>query len=140
MTFALHPKLAADCSIVGDLSACRLLLMNDARFPWCILVPRVAEVRELHALSAELQAQVFADIMLVSAGLETLTGALKMNVAALGNQVPQLHIHVIARQQNDAAWPGPVWGVGNAEPYAGPALNARLTALRTRFENQLART
>ena len=133
MEFELHPKLAADCIPVCELPVSTLLLMNDARYPWCILVPRVAGVRELHALAPAQGNQVWTEVMRVAAGLEALTQALKMNVAALGNQVPQLHIHVIARNASDAAWPGPVWGVGQATPYAGHAREALISRLRERF-------
>lgn len=131
--FELHPRLAADTLPVCELGASSLLLMNDARYAWCVLVPRVHDVRELHALPEDVRNQVFAETMRVAAGLETLTGALKMNVAALGNMVPQLHVHVIARHANDAAWPGPVWGVGQAQPYAQAALAEQLARLRARF-------
>jgi diadenosine tetraphosphate (Ap4A) HIT family hydrolase len=133
MAFELHPRLAADTVPVCELAASSLLLMNDARYPWCVVVPRVPDVRELHALPDGVRETVFAEVMRVAAGLEALTGATKMNVAALGNMVPQLHVHVIARNADDAAWPGPVWGVGQAEPYAAAALDDLLQRLRSRF-------
>ena len=134
MDFELHPKLAADCFHVCDLPVCTLLLMNDARYPWCILVPRAPGARELHALAPALGHQVWTEVMQVAAALEALTRALKMNVAALGNQVAQLHVHVIARNATDAAWPGPVWGVGQPTPYTSDAREAALRELRDRFE------
>ena len=133
MEFELHPKLAADCFPVCELPVSTLLLMNDARYPWCVLVPRVPGARELHALPPAQGNQVWTEVMRVSAGLEALTQALKMNVAALGNQVPQLHVHVIARNAADEAWPGPVWGVGQPMPYSDSAREALLSRLRERF-------
>ena len=118
MAFSLHPKLAEDSLPVAELTFCDLLLMNDRRFPWCILVPRIENLRELHAVPADRQAVLYEEIGATSRALERVAGAEKINVAALGNIVAQLHIHVIARFSNDAAWPAPVWGIGRAEPYA----------------------
>ena len=116
-TFSLHAKLAADTISIGDLQSSRLLLMNDARYAWLILVPRCDQVMDLDQLTDDDRTAVWKDIMQVSAALRALTNPFKLNIAALGNQVPQLHIHIVARNQGDAAWPGPVWGVGDAEPY-----------------------
>lgn len=115
--FALHPQLAADCLAAGDLPLCRLLLMNNAGAPWLILVPRRASLRELHDLADADYAQACEEIRHVSRVLQRLTQADKMNVAALGNQVLQLHVHIIARKRSDAAWPQPVWGNLPARPY-----------------------
>ena len=117
MAFTLHPRLDADTLPVTDLDVCRVLMMNDARYPWLILVPRIDGARELHALAAAEQSVIWQEVARTTALLETITRAEKMNVAMLGNMVPQLHIHIIARYAADAAWPGPVWGVGAAEPY-----------------------
>lgn len=119
MSFELHDRLAADTFLVTDLTLCRVLLMNDRRFPWLILVPRRAGLRDFDDVAGAEKADFHAEIDLASAVLREVSGAEKMNVAALGNMVPQLHVHVIARFAADAAWPGPVWGVGQAEPY-GP--------------------
>lgn len=118
--FDLHPRLAADTRFVGDLPVCRVLLMNDRRFPWVVLVPRRAGLRELHDLAPAVRQSVLAEVLDLSAAMQAEFRAEKTNVAALGNQVPQLHIHLIMRYSDDAAWPGPVWGVGTAQPY-GPA-------------------
>ncbi len=126
--FTLHPRLAADCFDLGALSLCQLLLMNDERFPWCILVPRLPNLRDLHDVPRQHRETLFDEIERVSDALMRIGNATKMNVAALGNVVPQLHIHVIARTATDAAWPGPVWGVGTAAPYADAA--PRTQALR----------
>ena len=119
--FILHSKLAADTFEVLSLKVSQLLLMNDARYPWLILVPEVSDMRDLHNLSAKQYHSVTQEIAQVSKVLESVTQAHKMNVGALGNMVPQLHIHIIARQTNDAAWPAPVWGVGEAQPYSQDA-------------------
>ena len=119
--FILHSKLAADTFEVLSLKVSQLLLMNDARYPWLILVPQVSDMRDLHNLSAKQYHSVTQEIARVSKLLESVTRAHKMNVGALGNMVPQLHIHIVARQANDAAWPAPVWGVGEAQPYSQDA-------------------
>ena len=119
--FILHSKLAADTFEVLSLKVSQLLLMNDARYPWLILVPEVSDMRDLHNLSAKQYHSVTQEIAQVSKVLESVTQAHKMNVGALGNMAPQLHIHIIARQTNDAAWPAPVWGVGEAQPYSQDA-------------------
>lgn len=115
--FTLHPRLAADSLPIGDLGLCRVLLMNDARFPWLILVPRRAEMREICDLAADDQATLWTEIDAASRVLKRLIDPHKLNVAAIGNMVPQLHIHIVARFEDDAAWPAPVWGHGAREPY-----------------------
>ncbi|MCZ6511581.1 MAG: HIT family protein, partial [Alphaproteobacteria bacterium] len=109
--FDLHPQLAADTVEVARWACSRVLLINDATYPWLILVPQRPGLRELHDLSADDLAQVTAEIVGASEAMERLFRPDKMNVAALGNQVSQLHIHVIARFEDDPAWPKPVWGV-----------------------------
>ena len=117
MTFSLHPKLAEDSLPIVALALCDVRLMNDRRFPWCIVVPRLENLRELHDVPDAQQAGLFAEIVATSRALERVAGAEKIKVAALGNIVAQLHVHVIARFSHDAAWPAPVWGFGSAEPY-----------------------
>jgi len=117
-TFMLHPRLEADTVFVTDWALSRVLLMNDARYPWLILVPRRAGIAELHDLDHVERLVLMEEIAKASAGLKSLTAAAKINVGALGNLVPQLHVHVVARNPGDAAWPGPVWGQGSAIPYA----------------------
>ena len=111
-SFALHPRLAADTVALGDWPLCRLLLMNDARFPWLILVPARPDLREIHDLPPADRATLIEEIARASAQMQQAFKADKMNVAALGNQVPQLHIHIIARFASDSAWPNPIWGQG----------------------------
>lgn len=132
--FLLHPRLSADTIPVADLPLCRLLLMNDSRFPWVILTPRRENIREIFELPAEDRAALMDEIAAVSQTLQSLTAADKMNVAALGNIVPQLHIHIIARFAGDCAWPNPVWGSGTAQPYGEtPPLAAGLSAALTKI-------
>jgi uncharacterized protein (DUF427 family)/diadenosine tetraphosphate (Ap4A) HIT family hydrolase len=129
VAFELHPRLADDGVKVGNFALCALLLNNDARFPWCILVPRIEGLRDFHEVPAARRGDLFAEIERVSVALAEIGHADKMNVAALGNMVPQLHIHVIARRTDDAAWPAPVWSVPGAQPYADPqSLVAQLRA------------
>lgn len=131
MSFVLHPQLAADCHIVGDAPLSRLLLMDDAQYPWCILVPRRAGVREIHELAAADRGQLLEESVTLGETLMNLCGGDKLNVAALGNAVPQLHIHHIVRRHADPAWPGPVWGRHPPRPYDPAAkddLIARLWA------------
>lgn len=115
--FALHAQLAADTLVVGDFPLCRLLLMNDAQYPWCILVPRIAGAKELHRLDDADQLQLLRESTALSRAMEAVFAPHKMNVAALGNVVPQLHTHHIARYRGDPAWPAPVWGKHPAQAY-----------------------
>ena len=114
--FTLHPRLAADTIALGDWPLCRLLLMNDGRFPWVILVPARPELRDIHDLPSAERPILVEEIARASALMQQAFKADKMNVAALGNQVPQLHVHVIARFASDPAWPNPVWGQGSPRP------------------------
>lgn len=116
--FQLHPQLAKDTKPVADLGLCQLLLMDDSRFPWLIAVPKRPMVTEIHDLSPLDQTMLTFEISQISEMLKAVTGCHKINVAALGNMVPQLHVHIIARNTDDAAWPGPVWGKGDAEHYS----------------------
>ncbi len=116
--FELHPQLEKDCLILGDFPLCRLLLSKDANYPWCILVPRVHNIREIYQLGEEDQIQFISESSYLSKKLNVIYKADKMNVAALGNMVPQLHIHHIVRYKTDPAWPGPVWGVKPAGTYS----------------------
>lgn len=109
MSFSLHPQLAADTFEIGDLPHCRVLLMNAANFPWIILVPRKENMRELFDLGND-YAAVMEEVNNAAKKFAAHTGADKINIAALGNMVAQLHIHIIARFKADAAWPSPVWG------------------------------
>jgi len=115
--FELHPRLAQDTFLVGDFPLCHLLLMNDTNYPWFILVPRRTEIREIFELENRDQQQLLKESSLLAKVLNQLFQADKLNIAALGNMVPQLHIHHIVRYQTDQAWPNPVWGLFPTQPY-----------------------
>ncbi|WP_136066309.1 HIT domain-containing protein [Modicisalibacter radicis] len=120
--FSLHERLIADTHVIADLALCRALLMNDARFAWLILVPRRAGVVEVGDLDDPDQARLWQEATQLGGALKAALDGDKLNLATLGNQVPQLHMHVIVRYRDDAAWPGPVWGVGTPEPYQARAV------------------
>ncbi|MFH1803957.1 MAG: HIT family protein [Pseudomonadota bacterium] len=128
--FSLHPQLAADTVSVTEGPLSHVLLIKDARYPWLVLVPRRAGLVDYDDLSVSERTLLGAECAITSAILKKLFAAPKTNVAMLGNMVPQLHCHVIARFRNDAAWPGPVWGVGTARPYGDAEMETRLAALR----------
>lgn len=130
MAWTLHAQLAADTTVVGDFPLSRLLLSNDAQYPWCILVPRIAGAKELHRLDDADQLQVLRESVALARAMELVFKPHKMNVAALGNVVPQLHVHHIARYKTDPAWPAPVWGRLPAQPYPPALREERLARLR----------
>ncbi len=128
--FQLHARLAADALYVQDWPLSRVLLMNDARYWWVVLVPRRSGLTEIHDLSAADQSVLVGEVSRAGRGLKRLSEAAKINVGALGNLVPQLHIHVVARFANDPAWPGPVWGHSAPEAFPTAGANARVACLR----------
>lgn len=128
--FMLDRQLAADTVVVGDFKLCTLLLMKDAQYPWFILVPRVEDVTELFQLSAADRAQWMKESCLLAEKLKDAFAADKMNIAALGNVVAQLHIHHVVRYRNDAAWPAPVWGKLPVEPCSEELIATRIGKLR----------
>ena len=128
--FEVHPQLAEDTVPVIELTLCEVRLMDDANHPWLVLVPRVANAVEMIDLDAVQRTQLTTEIDAVSRTLKALFKPDKLNVAALGNLVSQLHVHVIARFRNDIAWPRPVWGAANARAYAPEELIQRVRALR----------
>ncbi|MBB4439095.1 MULTISPECIES: HIT domain-containing protein [Rhizobium] len=115
--FALDPRLENDSVSIMVTGLCDLRLSKDARWPWLILVPRRADITEIFELTPLDQVLLAFETELVAKALKKITGATKINIGALGNIVRQLHVHVIARFEGDANWPGPVWGFGRAEPY-----------------------
>ena len=129
-SWQLHPQLADDTTPVIELPLCEVRLMDDANHPWLVLVPRVAGMVEIIDLDPAQRTQLASDIDAASRALKALFKPDKLNVAALGNMVPQLHVHVIARYRSDIAWPRPVWGAANARPYAPEELIERINALR----------
>ena len=116
--FMLDPRLETDTFLLTDLPLCRVLLMNDSRYPWLILVPRQNGLREFHDLSREDQSRLMSEITLTTEALQGGHEPDKINVGALGNIVQQLHIHVLGRFESDPAWPGPVWGTGEPATYS----------------------
>lgn len=131
--FILHPRLAGDTLAVGELPLCRVLLMNDSRFPWLILVPRRAGLREVTDLGAADRATLMAEIAAAAEALRRAVVPDKLNIAAIGNVVAQLHVHVVARFAADDAWPGVVWGHGTAAAYDPATGAARAASLRARL-------
>ena len=136
--FELDPRLAVDTFLVGDTPLSQVLLMNDARYPWLILVPRLGDITEPFELTKPDQAQLWQESMRLGQAMKAHFAADKLNIAALGNQVAQLHVHHIARCQKDDAWPGPVWGIGRAVPYSDTGLDALMDDLRSLLQQPLS--
>jgi diadenosine tetraphosphate (Ap4A) HIT family hydrolase len=128
--FVLDPRLAGDSLFVADLVLSRVLLMDDARFPWLLLVPRRAAAVEVADLSDAEQATLWREVQQAAEALRQVAPCDKLNMGALGNIVRQLHVHVVARREGDAAWPNSVWGHGRAEPYAADAADALVRRLQ----------
>jgi len=128
--WTLDTQLAADTKSVGDLPLCRVLVMNDSQYPWVILVPRVAGIREIYELEAMQQQQLLQESTFLSMWLMKHFKGEKLNIGALGNVVPQLHMHHIVRFKADPAWPSPVWGKHPAVAYEEKALNEFCDALK----------
>lgn len=122
--FELHPQLKRDCIFLADLGLSRLLLMNNKDFPWCILVPRITGAREIHELEEADQQQLLKESSELSRLMLQIFKGKKMNIAALGNMVPQLHVHHIVRVETDKAWPNPVWGYGGGAAYSDEEIEA----------------
>ena len=130
MNWSLHPQLIQDTVPVGDLPLTRVLLVNDANYPWLILVPRLPGISELIDLSDNAQAQLLGEIAAAARALKSITECEKLNIATLGNVVAQLHVHVIGRRHNDAAWPKPVWGAVPPTAYDPRVRDGFIGALR----------
>ena len=120
--FTLHPTLAKDSVILGDLPLCRVLLIKDRQYPWLVLVPRRGDVREIYQLCAEDQQQLWSESAQLGEELMRVFKGDKLNIGALGNMVPQLHVHHIVRYVEDVAWPAPVWGAQPMYNYTENAL------------------
>ena len=131
--WSLDPQLQRDTVAIGDLPLCRALLIDDANYPWMLLVPRRRGIVEIFELDDADQAQLTSEIVLASNAIKWITACDKVNVAALGNVVAQLHVHVIARSRGDASWPKPVWGAVPARAYDAAARQALLAQLRQRL-------
>lgn len=131
--WSLHPQLERDSTTVGDLALSRLLVSNDANYPWLLLVPRRPGASEIIDLDPADQHQLMGEIAMVSGGLKAVTACDKVNVAAIGNLVAQLHVHVVARRRDDPAWPKPVWGAVPPRAWDPVARQRFVTALRGRI-------
>ncbi|HHQ4600686.1 HIT domain-containing protein [Aeromonas veronii] len=131
--FELHSRLQADTRWLGDLPLCRVLLSKDSQYPWLILVPRVANLREIHHLAPEQQQQLMQESCAVANLMEQALSPDKINIGALGNLVPQLHLHHVARFATDRAWPGPIWGAHPVVPYEPQVLVQQADIWRARL-------
>ncbi len=136
--FQLDDTLNKDCFILGKLELCLVLLMNDANYPWCILVPQQANISEIYQLSTSQQQQLTLESSLLSKALAGTFHADKMNIAALGNVVKQLHIHHVVRYENDIAWPGPIWGKHPAKTYSAEARQQVIEKITQALGEQLS--
>ena len=132
----LHPQLEKDCFVVGRFPLCALLLINDANYPWFILVPQREGVTEIHQLSEEDQQQLIRESSQLATVIEKEFSADKINIAALGNMVPQLHIHHIVRYKTDPAWPAPVWGKCPVVPYSEADVERIAGKIQSLFGNR----
>ena len=128
--FELDPRLAGDTLVVGDLALCRVLMMRDSRYAWLVLVPRRAALVEVSDLPDDDRALLWREVDMAGRALRAAAPCDKLNIGALGNIVRQLHVHVVARREGDAAWPGPVWGFGKAEAYAEGEAERLVDAIR----------
>ena len=131
--WSLNPQLEKDTINIGDLPLSRVLVIKDANYPWLLLVPRRVDTVEILDLSEVEQAQLMTEINRVARALQDVTKPDKLNIAALGNVVPQLHVHIIARRSSDAAWPRPVWGVAPALAHDPQEVEAFISALRRKI-------
>ena len=131
--FSLHPQLVKDCIELADLPLSKLLLSNDSNYPWFILVPKVADISEIYQLDWQQQQQLLNESSLLSELLMQIFAGDKINVAALGNVVEQLHVHHVVRFKEDACWPKPIWGQLPAKPYS----EVELQDIKTKVLSQL---
>jgi diadenosine tetraphosphate (Ap4A) HIT family hydrolase len=131
--WTLDPQIERDTVPVGDMPLCRILLMNDANYPWLLLVPRRPAIVEIADLDATERLRLMADVADAAGTLKGLTGCDKINVASLGNVVAQLHVHIVARSRGDPAWPKSVWGLAPAKPYDEATARSLIAALRQRL-------
>jgi diadenosine tetraphosphate (Ap4A) HIT family hydrolase len=133
MIFELHPRLTQDCIAIGRFDLCQLLLMNDSQYPWFILVPERTDLQEIYQLSKADQELLTKESSYLAENLSILYKADKMNIATIGNLVPQLHIHHIVRYRSDKAWPAPVWGKFPAVPYTEQQIADNLERINDRL-------
>ena len=135
--FQLHERLMTDTLLVGEFPLCLLLLSRDANYPWTILVPKRADIKERYQLNSADRNQLLHESCVLAEAMQGLFSPDKLNIATIGNMVPQLHMHHVARTKTDAAWPGPVWGAVTAIDYSEETLASIQVSLQTRLANEL---
>jgi diadenosine tetraphosphate (Ap4A) HIT family hydrolase len=137
MMFQLHDRLTADTLLVGDFPLCLLLLSKDANYPWTILVPKREGIAEIYQLNNIDRQQLLHESCVLAEAMQILFSPDKLNIATIGNKVPQLHMHHVARTMEDAAWPGPVWGAASAISYSKDKSRAIKASLQAQLANEL---
>ena len=135
--FQLHERLMTDTLLVGEFPLCLLLLSRDANYPWTILVPKRADIKEIYQLNSADRNQLLHESCVLAEAMQGLFSPDKLNIAIIGNMVPQLHMHHVARTKTDAAWPGPVWGAVTAIDYSEETLVSIQVSLQTRLADEL---
>lgn len=135
--FQLHPRLQQDCFSVGQFTLSRILMMNDNQYPWFILVPQRKGIKEIYELSQSDRQLLMDESCLLAKKMVELYRPDKLNIAAIGNLVPQLHVHHVARYQTDIAWPGPIWGKFPGSSYAGQTAELQIARLRESLKEAL---
>lgn len=133
ITFQLHPRLQQDCINIGRFELCQLLMMNDSQYPWFILVPEIGDISEIYQLAKPARELLMEESSYLAENLQQIYKADKMNIATIGNIVPQLHVHHIVRYQTDNAWPVPIWGKSAAVPYTEQQIADTLARLKKRL-------
>jgi len=137
-SFELDPSLKNDTHAVGSLETSEVLLMNDSRWLWLILVPRIADATEWHEVFTDQRQDIDLEIAHVASAIKGLTGCTKINIATLGNMVRQLHIHIVVRNEGDANWPGPVWGFGERVPYTEDGTQQLLQSIGSALDLEIS--
>ncbi|MDT8405801.1 MAG: HIT domain-containing protein [Methylococcales bacterium] len=130
MTFQLHPQLAQDCAFVTEFTLSHLLLLNERRFPWLVLVPKVPDIREIYQLNQQQRLQLMDESCWLAERLQAIFQPDKLNIASIGNKVPQLHIHHVVRYQGDCAWPETVWSHATRERYSEAQIADQVAELK----------
>lgn len=136
-TFQLHPRLAQDCFLVGQWPLSLLLLMNDSQYPWFILVPQRGDISEIYQLNTEDRQQLMLESCWLAEAMTDIYQPDKLNIANIGNLVPQLHVHHVARYQTDIAWPAPIWGKFPACAYSEEAAELQIQRMRSHLQHKL---
>jgi len=136
-TFELHPRLRQDCFSVGRFALSQILMMNDSQYPWFILVPQRNDISEIYQLDENDRRQLMTESCLLAKQLMEIYQADKLNIAAIGNLVPQLHVHHVARYKADKAWPGPIWGKFSPLPFDEQKAQAQIARLQERLREHL---